>query len=699
MASTVLGEQLREMFEKADDVLFDSAEKARNGSEQQLYIDTMRTVRMQRSKIMDAFRTSLRDALSRITADEAKSGEADDISKWSLMDREAVEEMIAVRNMETKATSLHSHELVELQRRLQRLADMTGGGLSPDAMSPVRIIRSFQSSIQGLDVDFPIKLVIFKLFDRLVVGRLSEVIVGANQLLARHGIEQKAGAAGDKVGKSRARTGGDPAPAWASGLNAAMLNQFIGTPGVAGALPADAAAANWSWAQGGSTGVPLPAGWPAAVAAGGGGGAPAPGYSDAALGHDISKVLATLAEGRWPQTPPWLSPANIALVARMFEGYYNDPRLTDKVKPMMGQMQLPVMKTALADPHFFKDPAHPARRAANDLFEILLQFSAAAGVAPQQAYDELGSLVQSMVKSFDLDPSKLQAAVQGNPVDDRTAGEFLREQEERLQQNNRSKVERVRRMVAHELRRRIGSRQPSKGVMRLMLSGFGPLLTLDYIRHGVEGESWKQTMDLVDRVLQSLEPQTGTSEERAGREAEIVTAISSRLANIGFSESKSQQVVSGLLQAYLDRAGQAPGSAHPSTGAPAAAATPSAATSSHAPAPGSDQELFQLLFIILVPGGWFTILDPASNVKYWVRVKSYYPTHNSVVLGHYMEERFLSLRATSFAADLVEGRAAVIDPSPELQRAIARVSEIQFERTTEPLIWTTVAGQSASAAV
>src|SRR5882724_12041668 len=209
MASTVLGEQLREMFEKADDVLFDSAEKARNGSEQQLYIDTMRTVRMQRSRILEAFRTSLRDALNRIGADEIKPGETEDVSKWSLMDREAVEEMIAVRNMETKATSLHSHELVELQRRLQRLADMTGGGLSPDAMSPVRIIRSFQSSIQGLDVDFPIKLVIFKLFDRLVVGRLSEVIVGANQLLARHGVAQKVDKiAGDNADKSRVRIGG-----------------------------------------------------------------------------------------------------------------------------------------------------------------------------------------------------------------------------------------------------------------------------------------------------------------------------------------------------------------------------------------------------------------------------------------------------------------------------------------------------------
>src|SRR5581483_4943949 len=52
MAASVLSEQLREMFEKADDILFDSAEKARNGSEQQLYYDTMRTVRIQRAKIM-----------------------------------------------------------------------------------------------------------------------------------------------------------------------------------------------------------------------------------------------------------------------------------------------------------------------------------------------------------------------------------------------------------------------------------------------------------------------------------------------------------------------------------------------------------------------------------------------------------------------------------------------------------------------
>src|ERR1044071_666696 len=130
MAASVLSEQLREMFEKADDILFDSAEKARNGSEQQLYYDTMRTVRIQRAKIMTSFRASLHEALLRIASEDDSLSETGslDATKMALMDRETVEELIAVRNMENKASALHSHELVELQRRLARLARLNPGG-------------------------------------------------------------------------------------------------------------------------------------------------------------------------------------------------------------------------------------------------------------------------------------------------------------------------------------------------------------------------------------------------------------------------------------------------------------------------------------------------------------------------------------------------------------------------------------------
>lgn len=713
MAVSVLTEQLREMFDKADDILFDSAEKARGGDEQRLYLDTMRIVRVQRAKIIQAFQEALNTALSEIGPTDSQAlGAADlaDMEQWSLQDGDVLEERIAVSNMETKAASLHSHELVELQRRLSRLADMAPGGVSQDAMSPARIIRAFQNSVHNLQVEFPIKLVIYKLFDRVVVGRLSEVFVGANQLLAVHGIEPKnEGVYAQKrhpgYGTAAAGSGpaatGDPtqAPAWASSMDASTLNSFLGVPQQGGGAFAGGAMPGGGFAQQayGSGGMAPGAGnaqWPAY------GGAQMPDYSDAVLSHDISQILNAYAKGQRPQAPAWLPPQNVALVARMFDSYYRDPRLPEHMKPWLARLQLPVMKTALSDNTFFADPAHPARRTANDLFEMLLQFGSADAAAPPRALNELQGLIEAMAQAFSLDPGKLKAAEHA-PVDDRTADAFLREQDEQLQQRNRARLERVRRVVAHELRRQIGERSIPRGVMRLMLSGFGPLLCLDFIRSGVQGESWNQTMALVERVLGSLEPQSGSADARAADEAEIVAALSRRLANIGFSESKLEEVLAGLLQAYLERAsGIVPEfeSAAASDDAGAVASVATAAPSVRA-ALSPERELQGLLSIILIPGAWFTVWDPGEQTKHWMRVRGYYAAQNTVLFAHYMEERFLRLHANAFATDLVEGRTAAIDPSRELQNAIERLAEVPFPRASEAVVWVTADGRPVSSGV
>ncbi|MEW6166579.1 MAG: DUF1631 family protein [Pseudomonadota bacterium] len=687
MAVSVLGEQLREMFEKADDILFDSAEKARAGDEQRLYLDTMRIVRVQRNKIIQAFQESLQKALDGLgedgDSDEAAAARRlDDMSQWSLEDGDALEERIAVNNMQTKAASLHAHELVELQRRLARLADMTGGGLSPESMSPLRIIRAFQDSMRDLAVDFPIKLVIYKLFDRVVVGRLSEVFVGANQLLAVHGIEPRLDAQPSPSQRAARAAERNPrpeegVPAWASRLDRTTMGAF---GAAAAAAPGGAAFGGVPPLAGAAAGMQAGLGAPWGGAAGMGAPQQTGAYGDALLMQDVAQILGAYAQGRRPQAPVWLPPETVALVARMFDGYYRDPRLPENLKPMLAKLQLPIMKAALADGRFFQDAHHPVRRTVNDLFEMLLQFGSAEAAPPPQMVSELQGLIDAIVQTFDLDPLQLRSG-RPDPVDERTAESFLREQEELQQKKNRARIERVRRIVSHELRRRIGERKVAPGVMRLMLSGFGPLLCLDYIRNGIEGASWNETMRLVDRVLDSLRPSRAAAEGRAAEEAEIVAAISRRLASIGFSEERLKEVVSGLLQAYLEIAES-----------PDDASGESAETGAALPA---DKELQGLLSILLVPGGWFTVWEPTAQCKHWVRVKGYYPAQNAVMFGHYMEERFLRIRGTAFATELIEGRASPIDPSPELQTAVARLAHLPFERARDPIVWTTIEGRPA----
>lgn len=458
---------------------------------------------------------------------------------------------------------------------------------------------------------------------------------------------------------------GAAAMAWPEGM--AMM--AAGAGGMS--APLAGSPANWQQAWGAA-----PAASPAAAMAGS--------YSDALLSHDIARILGAYGHGEKPQAPAWLPPENVALVARMFDGYYRDPRLSDNFKQLLSRLQLPVLKTALSDQRFFTDPAHPARRAANDLFDVLLQFSGSDAAASPQMVSEVQGLVEALVRAFNLDPNRLLQA-QPQSVDEGTAKGFLREQETQQQQKNRGKVERIRRIVAHELRRRIGERDLPSGVMRLMLSGFGPLLCLDYIRNGVEGASWNRTMQLVDRVIESLDP-THDGSTVAAR-AEVTAAVSRRLADIGFSEQKLEEVISGLLAAYDTlQAETVPVSGVQSSAKrrPAAGLAP-------------EKELQGLLSILLVPGGWFTLWDPQSQTKHWLRVKSYYPAQNAVVFGHYMEERYLRMHATAFATDLVEGRAAAIDPAAELQSAIARISDLPFERVSDPIEWTQGDGRSAAA--
>ncbi|HEY1075127.1 MAG TPA: DUF1631 family protein [Fontimonas sp.] len=706
MAVSVLGEKLREMFDKADDILFDSAEKARAGDEQRLYMDTMRIVRVQRSKIIKAFEDALQQALRGISEDgtvDPEIGKLDDMSQWSLQDGDELEERIAVSNMQTKAASLHAHELVELQRRLARLADLAGGGsMSPESMSPTRIIRAFQDSMRDLSVEFPIKLVIYKLFDRVVVGRLSEVFVGANQLLAVHGIEPTSSPAQAMPGKKPALPQGPHqvgVPSWAMGLDSRSTQAFLPSPGYATAGASSGHYETPSWAAAGRPMGPMgPMSWgpaqgqPTPPAHGASAGLYATQQADEQIAHEIAHILGDYAQGRMPQRQDWIPPENVALVARMFDGYYRDARLSDELKPLLARLQVPATKAALADKRFFADPQHPARRTINDLFEMLLQFGSTDSPPPQML-NEVQGLVDAAAQAFHLDPVKLKAA-RPPTVDERTADDFLHEQQNQQQRKNRSRIERVRRIVSHELRRRIGDRPMAQGIMRLMLSGFGPLLCLDYIRSGIEGASWNQTMELVDRVLASLQRRAGSADVRAAEEAEIVASISRRLAGIGFSDERLEEVISGLLQAYLEQAeAPLPVAASVASTESGDAAVPPVPAAEARPVLSPQQELQGLMSILLVPGGWYTIMDAAAGVKHWVRVRGYYPTQNAVMLGHYMEDRYLRVRATAFATDLIEGRATPIDSSSDLQGAIARLANVDFERASDRLVWTGVDGK------
>jgi hypothetical protein len=674
MASNLISEQLRTMFESADDVLFEMADKARQGDEKQTFLSTMRTVRIERPRILKAFQNALHEALGRRDTTAAPAEvDIDDLEKWTLQESSDLEEKIAVSNMDSKAGSMYAGQLMELEQRLSRLADDTQGAISPKALCPARILDAFRVSMKGLEVDLPIKLVIYKLFDRVVVTNLGQVFSGANEMLAAQGVEPKS--------VPRKTPPKSNAALWKPETPASRFQDM------AGSLRSEHLAAAMQSYQGAGSGG----------GGSGGGGAPMAGsvaQQNAQLADEMLAVLDAAGHGR--PVNSWMPTQNLALVSRMFDDFYADPQLGESARPVLGKLQFPVMKFAMSDPSFFAKADHPVRTLVQDVYQALTSTHAAPGAD----FQGLEALIKDVLHKFDPDPDKLrQHAREVHPVTEEEAERFLEQQRARLEQQRKALQEKIRRVVAQELRLHIGERRVPRPVLPLILSGFGPMLLAQYRSGGQEHPGWLDSLALLDRLLASLDAAAANVAGRSGSEAALVADIFKRLVAAGIATERVQQLTKVLPDVYDELAAAASADAVTAAAAPVAPAAPEAAAvapvaaavdpsvaaapsvpaaPAAAPAPiptpaAAEAERQRTIQLVLRDGDWFKVWYAAINNCRWLKLRHYYAGADTVVFEDFGGENCLKMSARAFAQDLVGGRSAPVDPDPSIQRLIKQL--------------------------
>jgi hypothetical protein len=196
--TNVVGEQVTSMLDSADDILFEMANKAQDNNEQRLYLDTLRVIRHDKSRLLRAFQDNLKQSFAdRRLQRSAANVDLDDIDSWSLRSADDIEETVTVGNLETKAGSLYQQEIHELENRLETLSQKAGESVPSKLIMPGRIFEAMRDSLKSMEMDFPIKKVVYRLAEQALLSNLKQVYVGANQMLAARGYEpRRAGKAG-----------------------------------------------------------------------------------------------------------------------------------------------------------------------------------------------------------------------------------------------------------------------------------------------------------------------------------------------------------------------------------------------------------------------------------------------------------------------------------------------------------------------
>ena len=104
---------------------------------------------------------------------------------------------------------------------------------------------------------------------------------------------------------------------------------------------------------------------------------PAMDYSPAAMGQLVSLIRDRSAE--WKQKAETNSEkATIEVVALMFQSILSEDRLPPSIRVWFARLQVPVLRVALAEPQFFSDMNHPARKLIDRMGSCVMGFDASS---------------------------------------------------------------------------------------------------------------------------------------------------------------------------------------------------------------------------------------------------------------------------------------------------------------------------------
>lgn len=410
-----------QMFDKSDDALFARAEKAGSNSDQAVFFDAMRELRLKKAQIIGLCIQGVNeDFRFSVGLDRKRADARFDMDNLTLVQHDAVEEQVAYENMIKRARGEVARELEHLTLRLDAIIPGAHVEDATNPLSPDRLVTNFGKACGCATLDIKSRLVLFKLYEKAVLSHLKPSYDAANKYLVEHGImpDLRSVSPAGRPGASPSAAGGrviDAATGQVQEGASAVEDTFALLRELLGRLPG----------RGGMT-----MGGNAMGAAGNGArmnaGANLPEISQMALLAVLSGLqqrlgqqsggqkldYSDLLETAMPGSPDAqgkkigaLDQDVMNLVSMLFEYILSDRNLPAQVKALIGRLQIPILKVAIMDRTFFSKADHSARRLLNELA------SAAIGWTPGKEGDadpflaKLEGIVDVLVNQFQADLS------------------------------------------------------------------------------------------------------------------------------------------------------------------------------------------------------------------------------------------------------------------------------------------------------
>jgi serine/threonine protein phosphatase PrpC len=540
---------LQDMLDKVDDTLFDLAEKSESDAAQSAYFDAMREVRLRRQRMEEEFRRRFLESYGRNAQTDLNAGTFDGsgqrtISDLMLVNNDDLEESLAITNMINKLEAAAKDDLFALDKRVGFLTGDTELARQENPLGPRVICDAARQACRQVESGIEVKLIILKLFDKLVVRMVPALYRAINDHLVQAGILPQIrpivvrnesglrGAESGFAGREKAREdvakytmpGSQEKGAGASVALAGAGLDIGGPDSCSSDLLATLRSVMAANALG-QRSIPEGVQFERVHRALGDLTLVQRGHTEL-IGADGEHLDGGMLDDNTANVLRLVKTANIAsgigqvddmmidIVAMMFDYILDDKNLADSIKALIARLQIPILKVAILDKSFFSRKFHPARKLLNSMADAAMGWSEEHH-RNDALFKTIEAIVHRILFEFEDDPSIFSKLFQ-------EFERFLAEQERSSEVSSyesakiaeaREKLQLARAIAQEEVTRRIGS-QSVPGIIRSFLdTHWKGLLIASYVNGGDQADEWRHYIETMDDLLWSVTPKP-TAEER-----------------------------------------------------------------------------------------------------------------------------------------------------------------------------------------
>lgn len=554
-AASLLKGYVQELFARADDALFEMADRATSNNEQNALFEAMRDLRLKRKNIERSFLQQLFESFADLNQHQIGAPpvlETYSFDSLSLVQDDALEESVAIDSMIAGVKRRDEQALEHLTARfnhvLQRKVTAESNPLSPNILA-----ENFVKSCSNINFSINIKLIILKLFEKHVLSELDALYQTCNELLIAAGILPELQTArafrnpspANSTNNLQVTPSTDMEPAVSSAeLQVAftelqsMLSQLRGTALPARNIPADA--------------VPISSNDLMRLLSHMQQHLPAQSEQEQDLRKDLEHLLLRAsANSKKTRVVGQVDDDVINLVSMLFEFILDDRNLPDSLKALIARLQIPLLKVAVLDKTFFNRGSHPARRLLNEIASASLGWSEQDNEQRDHLYQKIESIVQRTLTEFSDDPAifnELLSDFIAFSGSERRRSELL-EQRTRDAEEGRARAEAARVQVEQELNARLLGKTLPDVVVQLLQDAWSKVLLLTYLKSGEDSSEWRDNLATMDDLIWSIEPH-----EDAQARLKLLQLVPVLLRQLreGFSNAAIDPFISNTLFSRLE---------------------------------------------------------------------------------------------------------------------------------------------------